>query len=555
MDKKTRWTRRRIMGNAIGLGVASALPFYTFLKRHVNKAEIQINYPGMDIGHMIRDEAWVDKPQQEYTCNVLIVGSGSAALTAAWKLKREGMNDFVLLEGPEANGNNSGGVDSELRFPTAAHYLALPSMESIHIRTMLNDLKVLQENPQAQAPVYDEQVLVHAPEERLLREKQWQDGLLPLVDNDSRRFMQMVAELSLALGEDGQPLFAIPRGLSSDAAFWRRLDRITFSQWLSDNAFTSASLLWYLNYCCRDDYGMGIDKISAWAGLHYFACRTGHAQHAENGAVLTWPDGLASLSQKLREYIQFERLKVLPTGILQPRTQPAIFSASLLNAREENGYVQMVVLTGDVKNPQTIAIKAKRVVCAIPLYMASRVVDDLEMYGFDRFEHMPVYAPWIVSNFIFNQFPKEQEGSALSWDNVVEKGPGLGYVVSTHQLIRVAKPPRTSFTAYYALDHDSPENVRNWMLGASEREIVERAASDLRLAYPNNLWQNLEKINITLRGHAMCSPTPGYLTNKGLKALQENNSRILFAHSDLSGYSVFEEAAWWGYQAALKVLS
>jgi hypothetical protein len=25
---------------------------------------------------------------------------------------------------------------------------------------------------------------------------------------------------------------------------------------------------------------------------------------------------------------------------------------------------------------------------------------------------------------------------------------------------------------------------------------------------------------------------------------------VLFAHSDLSSYSIFEEAAWWGWQAA-----
>lgn len=554
MSKTPRWTRRRIMGNALGLGVASALPFYAFLKQYVNKAEVQVNYPGMDIGHMIRDEAWFDKPLQEYACNVVIVGSGAAALTAAWKLKREGMKDFVLLEGPEANGNNSGGIDGELHFPTAAHYLALPSMESGHIRTMLNDLGILQENPQALAPVYDEQVVVHAPEERLLRDKKWQEGLLPAVDDDSRRFMQMVLELSSTLGEDGKPLFAIPREFSSLVSPWRNLDQITFAQWLSDNAYKSSTLLWYLNYCCRDDYGMGIDKISAWAGLHYFACRTGHAQNVDNGGVLTWPDGLASLSQQLRAYIGFSQLDT-PAELSQKSVRPTIMSGTLLNAREELNDVRLIVLTGDVKNPKTIVIKAKKLICAIPLYMASRVVEDMELYGFDRFEHMPVYAPWMISNFIFNQFPQEQEGATLSWDNVVEKGPGLGYVVSTHQLIRVAKPARTSFTAYYALDHDRPEVIRNWMLGASEAELVERAASDLRLAYPSDLWQHLEKINITLRGHAMCSPTPGYLSNRGLQALQENNSRILFAHSDLSGYSVFEEAAWWGHQSALKILA
>ena len=41
---------------------------------------------------------------------------------------------------------------------------------------------------------------------------------------------------------------------------------------------------------------------------------------------------------------------------------------------------------------------------------------------------------------------------------------------------------------------------------------------------------------------------------KRLAALREADGRLLFAHSDLSGYSVFEEAAWWGDRAGRKAL-
>jgi len=64
----------------------------------------------------------------------------------------------------------------------------------------------------------------------------------------------------------------------------------------------------------------------------------------------------------------------------------------------------------------------------------------------------------------------------------------------------------------------------------------------------------VQALDITVRGHAMASPLRGFLDNPGLQALRAADRRILFAHSDLSGYSVFEEAAWWGYQAARKVL-
>ena len=63
---------------------------------------------------------------------------------------------------------------------------------------------------------------------------------------------------------------------------------------------------WYLDYCCRDDYGAGSAEVSAWAGLHYFASRHGFrapGDEARGGegseGVLTWPEGNAWLAERL----------------------------------------------------------------------------------------------------------------------------------------------------------------------------------------------------------------------------------------------------------------
>jgi hypothetical protein len=65
----------------------------------------------------------------------------------------------------------------------------------------------------------------------------------------------------------------------------------------------------------------------------------------------------------------------------------------------------------------------------------------------------------------------------------------------------------------------------------------------------------VERVEITLRGHAMAAPLPGFRDNAGLTSLREADGPILFAHADLSGFSVFEEAAWWGIRAAEKALA
>ena len=128
-------------------------------------------------------------------------------------------------------------------------------------------------------------------------------------------------------------------------------------------------------------------------------------------------------------------------------------------------------------------------------------------------------------------------------------------VVDTHQWLRAAKPEYTVFTAYHALNAASAKMGREWLQHASDTELLTLGLSDLQQVYGQQLWQCARGVELTLRGHAMASPSVGFLNNRGLQALQAVDGKVLFAHSDLSGYSIFEEAAWWGWQAANRVLA
>jgi hypothetical protein len=83
--------------------------------------------------------------------------------------------------------------------------------------------------------------------------------------------------------------------------------------------------------------------------------------------------------------------------------------------------------------------------------------------------------------------------------------------------------------------------------------LTHAASRDLRLAYGWRLPLCVERVAITVRAHAMAIPRPGFLSNPGRLALRASEGPIFFAHSDLSGLSLFEEAAWWGYQAAVRI--
>jgi hypothetical protein len=189
----------------------------------------------------------------------------------------------------------------------------------------------------------------------------------------------------------------------------------------------------------------------------------------------------------------------------------------------------------------------------MPLYVLQHVLADGAAYGFVGSRDVPAYAPWLVSNFLLHAFPEEQAGAALSWDNVVFREPGLGYVVSTHQDIRISRPERTAFTAYYALSDMTPNAARDWLQRAPLADLVQVVSRDLRLAYGWRLPLCVDHVAITVRGHAMAVPRPGFLASPGRLALREAPGPIFFAHSDLSGMSLFEEAAWWGYRAAMRI--
>ncbi len=502
---------------------------------------IRIRQPGLAEGHRLRDTGPLPVPTREIRTGVAILGSGVAGLTAAWRLARDGHDDFLLIDGPEPDGNAAAGrFDSPsgpLPHPRGAHYLPLPSMESRGVRELLFELGVIEAEPFSERPRFSEAALVHAPDERLFFDGAWHEGLLPTeqVNADEagqhRRFLAEMAALTRRRGSDGRRLFCVPKALSSTDAEWHQLDTLSFRDWLTARAYSAPSLHTWLDYVCRDEYGAGPEHVSAWAGLHYFASRGGHAANAAYGTLLTWPEGLAFLARGLRSRV--------PPALQQPGYALRI---------DETGE-GVAILCQDAAGP--FLLHARRAICAMPLHVAARVIPHLRDYGFDPARHLPAQAPWLVANFLLDGFPTEPAESPLAWDNVIHGSPGLGWVVSTHQWLRAAKPAHTVFTAYRALADQAPADARQRLLAMRPDELLELAAVDLKQAYGAlELWRRTQAVDITVRGHGMAIPGCGSLNNPGLAALQAADGRLLFAHADLSGYSVFEEASWWGERAA-----
>lgn len=504
-------------------------------------AETTLNLPGQKEGHMLRDATRLPAASSEMRAEVVVIGSGAAGLTCAWKLSKSGMKNVLVVSGPELGGNTHAGSFGDLRFPQGAHYLPVPTPESTHVRELLADLGILHGSARAPAPAYDEADIVHSPSERIYHQGKWQYGLYPetgLSPEETRertRFLTHMETLKGATGADGKRIFAIPSALSSQDPAWRALDALTLRQWLDKEGYKTALLHWHADYCCRDDFGAPSTAVSAWAGLHYFTSRTGEAANAPEHGVLTWPEGLSKLS-----------------AAMVSRNPEAQVAGTAFRVTQNNRRSCSVDVLIPGPAPRVVRIVARKVVCATPLFVASRLFGGMPEYAKVLQEATPRYAPWLVTNFLLNGFPDERAGANLSWDNVVAGSESLGYVVSTHQLVRQARPAQTVFSAYRSFDKD-PKAVRQWMMAASKEELLKSAGEDLVTVYGDAFWENVTKVEVTLRGHAMAIPAPGFRSKTAIKTLQRASGDIQFAHADLSGFSIFEEASWWGWRAAEKL--
>ncbi|MGV3510640.1 MAG: flavin monoamine oxidase family protein [Novosphingobium sp.] len=484
-------------------------------------------------GHLVRDGRFPPASGEVENVDVLIAGGGVSGLATGWRLAEAGFERFALLELEDATGGNArSGRNAVSAYPLGAHYLPVPNREARALRHMLKQFGMIigEENG---APVYDPLQLCADLEERLLWRGKWQEGLFPqsaLAPDDRIQQTQFTAAMTAfrnATGTDGKPAFALPMALSSSDARYRALDKQSFAQWLDAQGYRSKPLRAYLRYCCRDDYGTEPEHISAWAGIHYFAGRRGWASGNDGDRELTWPEGNGRLAS------------LMATRIAQHvRTGQSVF-------RIEQDGLGIIARAFDHRTKTTRHIRARAAVIAMPHFVAQRVAPQFTAKG--DFS----YAPWIVANITVSRLPAGK-GVPLAWDNVSAASDSLGYVVATHQTSSADSGP-TVLTWYLPLSRETPMEARRILMTRSLEAWQEIVREDL-LAMNPDLDGAIERIDVWRWGHAMARPTPGFLSDGARLDAAGSSGPVWFAHSDLSGLSLFEEAHYRGVVAAESVL-
>lgn len=495
---------------------------------------------GVEPGHLFRDGGLSGlRAGKEKRARVVIVGGGVAGLGAAWRLARAGVKDVVLLElAPAPGGTSRAGSmaldgGGRLPCPFGAHYLPRPRLEQRAIAAFLADIGIADGVDSEGLVRVADRLLVRDPAERVaglggyFEEGLWLRAGAGAKDEEELRRFEEITESMIAVDADGRRRFDLPLERSSAAG--RELDQINAADWAASQGLDGERIRWYLEYATRDDFGASLGDTSAWALMHYFTSRASLLTK-ESASFLTWPEGNGRLVAGLLEASGVR----VETGEVCLGVEPGPRGSQLTSANPGNGVITRW--------------SADAVILATPQYVTRRLLK--EDPARDARASMR-YSPWVVANLHLSERPTNR-GFPYAWDSVIHGSKSLGYVDASHQLDRGGA--RDTVWSWYLPITDSDEGaVRAKLLAMGWEEWRDAVLADLRRAHPN-IDDVATRIDVWRWGHGMIKPTPGLLWGGARAEAAQPIGRLYFAHSDLSGMALFEEAHWQGTRAAEEVL-
>ena len=532
--------RRDLIATLLG---ASAATMAGCSKQQTSQVQGELLGPDSDSGHQLRDSSLQPGSIQDWReIPVVIVGGGIAGLSAAWRLKRKGFEDFALLElEAKLGGTSRSDSSGSFHYPWGAHYITTPLPTNKDLIEFLIEMGVVQKISNDGTPIVAEEYLCREPEERIFVDGHWHEGLFPqtIANKDDldqyAAFNEQIQYWANERDVQGRRFFDLPIANCSDDPRGQELDRISMLDWLGQQGWNSPILRWFVDYACRDDYGLSIDRTSAWAGILYFAARLKNKDHSMQD-VITWPAGNGQVVEYLSQQIpQHIRKRFMVTRI-HPSDQSS-----------RGATCELIGLDLDKNNWG--GYRTKRVIWAGPQFVASRVID--------RFRNGNTNTPtpfrygwWLVANVHLRDRPQDL-GESLCWDNVFYESNSLGYVVSTHQSGIDHGP--CVWTWYYPFADQPPKYSREQLLAVPWSDWVELVLTDLQRAHPK-IRELVTRVDIFRWGHAMVQPYTGFVWSQTRRDSVVPDRNVHFANTDLSGVALMEEAFYHGVRAADEIL-
>jgi hypothetical protein len=436
----------------------------------------------------------------------------------------------VIEKEPDLGGLARAGTDGTLSFGQGAAYSLYPYNDGLN--ALYEDLGIVTGYGTGGEPLVDPTYLVKAPcnndyvHDAWIVDS-WGAGMddLPYsaqIISDLKAFRQRMLDMYDYVGADGRLGFDTPSDASTTDAEIRALDGMSLLDYVTSNGWHPAVSFFFDPYC-RSSLGCTHDTVSAWAAICFLG--------GEFSPVLSQPGGNAYLAQKLVDKIGRDRF---------------LTSALTLLASETDGEVHVSTLEGGV--PATR--RAKTLVYAAPRFMANYLLPGLTAAGRKEYKAFD-YRPFIVANAHVSQTP-----ARLGYDNWLQGDYAMTDLIVA-DWAGLASPTQAPLTRPNVLTIYSP------LFGPTARADLQTNPFEL---YERKLLDDLEKampgvtdvitgFDIYRWGHAMVSPTKGFVFGADRVGAQAPLGRISFACTDVDGLPAFENAVAAGYRGANEAMT
>jgi hypothetical protein len=202
----------------------------------------------------------------------------------------------------------------------------------------------------------------------------------------------------------------------------------------------------------------------------------------------------------------------------------------------------------DKHTGKTTAITCRKLLLCTPQFVNKHLLGDARPLAYNQFN----YAPWVVANITLNNLPG-QNGYPLCWDNVIFGTQSVGYVYANHQNLK--QPQQGVLTYYLPFPGSDTAQTRRNIQSEPHSHWVQLITTELEKAH-RGISNHITNIDVWVWGHGMICPSPGFIWGETRKqAAKPVADKIFFAHTDLSGISIFEEAFYQGIRAANQIIN
>jgi len=547
-------TRRRFL-EFMGKGFAAGSILTSLSSCNKSSNEIKLPFNGRVVGekpflcHRFRDgDIRIYRGDLEPAVkDVVIIGGGVSGLAAARRLAQANQHNILVLEKEDKlGGQSSSGELDGIRYARAAHFVESPHPRAAYIVDLYRELGIITGFDDNGWPVIADQHKLKQPYFGLFAENKWMPYSFPFQVADKKdienfqTFYRDMYSWADWRDEDGNPAFCFPVSMTSPADDVRELDNITMADYLRKKRLKSTVLAWYVDNRLLNEYGTDATQTSAWAGIHYWAASKGGFEDidpagASRKSVLTWPEGNQFLINGLGRNLKPEHVAL---------------DSLVVRVQNFKNLVEITYI--DTKAMRFKTVRGRYVIYASPKQMVYKVMPELSAENRDEFR-LCEYVPWITSTMYLNRLPTAGQ-KPPAWDNMpYGRGWSLGYISEAHVSRRPSSYKGPTVLTFYGALHSNMRLERRELLEGGWDYWAKIILAEVEHMHPG-ITHDIEQMDIYKWAHAMAVPKPGLIWGSKRKQMEKPLGRIHFAHSDIGGLSVFEEAAYHGIRAAQEVL-